>query len=116
MPFQLCFIVEERRAHVARVVTSRCNLSFDRDSVSSKMMIKLRDRVKLLRALAAHVLLNLVMRFHVIVEISDLSKRSAAVHLDAHERSFARMKSSVVVQVGDLCESFGAIDAKIIKD
>lgn len=94
---QLSFVVEERWTHVACVVASRCNLSFDCDSVCSEMMIKLRDCVKLLRALTAHVLLDFMMCLHVIVEIGNLSKGSTAIHLDANERPLARVKSSVVV-------------------
>lgn len=109
---ELRFIVEESRAEVASVLAARCNLHLDRDAMRAKMVIELRHRMELLRALTAHVLLDLVVRLHVIVEVRDLSKGSAAVHLDADEWSLAGMESSVIVEICDLRESFATVNAK----
>jgi hypothetical protein len=109
---ELRFIVEESRAEVASVLAARCNLHLDRDAMRAKMVIELRHRMELLRALTAHVLLDLVVRLHVVVEVRDLSKGSAAVHLDADEWSLAGMESSVIVEICDLRESFATVNAK----
>lgn len=74
VPLKLSFIVKERRTQIARILAARRDLSFYRDSVRAEMMIELRHRVELLRTLAAHVLLNLVVRFHVVVQVSDLGE------------------------------------------
>lgn len=83
MSLELGFIVEESRTQVAGVVAARCNLRLYRDAVRTEMVVQLGHCMKLLRTLTAHILLNLVMRLHVIVEIRDLSERSTAIHLDA---------------------------------
>lgn len=71
---KLSFIVKERRTQIASILAARRDLSLYRDPVRAEMMIELRHRVELFRTLAAHVLLNLVVRFHVVVQVSDLSE------------------------------------------
>lgn len=77
------------------------------------MMIELSYCVKVLRALTANVLLNLMMSLHMIVEIGNLSKRSSTIHFDADKRTFASMKSSVIIEIRDLCECFTTVDADV---
>jgi hypothetical protein len=109
---ELRLVVEERRTKVAGVFTARRNLHLDGDAMRAEMVIELRHRVELLRALTAHILLDLVVRLHVVVEVGNLSKGPSAVHLDADERSLASVKSSVVVEICDLRECLAAVVAK----
>lgn len=109
---ELTLVVEERRTQSARVFTPRRDLGLYRDPVSSKVVVELRDRVVLLWTLTAYVLLDLVVSFHVIVEIRDLSEGSPAVVLDADEGTLAGVETTVVVEVCDLRERFTAVDAE----
>lgn len=116
---ELRFIIEKSRTQVASIFTARCDLSLYRDSVRAEMVIQLCYRVKLLRTLTAHILLDLMVCLHVIIQVGDLSKGSAAIHLNAHKWTLAGVKSSVVVEICYLRECFAAVDAKrqgLIKD
>lgn len=115
MPLELRLVVEEAWTKIAGEVTARGDLSLDCDSMRPEVMVELRHRVELLRALTADVLLDFVVSLHVIVEVGDLSEGSTAVHLDADERTLASVQSSVVVKICDLSECFAAIVAKIIR-
>lgn len=115
MTFELRFIVEEAWAEVASKISSWGNLRLDGDAMRAKMMIELSHCVELLRALTTNVLLDLMVGFHMIVEVGNLSERSAAVHFDADEWSLARVKSSVIVEICDLSERFTAIVAKMFE-
>lgn len=112
VPLELSFVVEESRAEVAGELTARRDLRLHSDSMRPQVMIQLRDRVEFLRALTAHVLLNLMVSLHVIVQVGDLRKRPTAIHFDAYEWTFAGVESSVVVEVCDLRKRFAAVDAK----
>lgn len=109
---ELRLVVEERRTEIAGVLAARSNLHLDRDAMCAEVVVELRHRVKLSRTLTAHVLLDLVVRLHVIVEVGNLSKGSSAVVLDAHKRPLAGVESSVVVEIRDLRECFAAVVAK----
>lgn len=108
---ELSLVVEERRTQITSVFAARGDLGFDRDPMRSQMMVELGHSVELLRTLAAYVLLDLMMSFHVVVQVGYLGKRPAAVHLNANEWPFACVQSSVVVQVCYLRERFAAVDA-----
>lgn len=116
---ELRFVIEKSRAQVASIFAARCYLSLNRDSMRAEMMIQLCYRVKLLRTLAAHILLDLMVCLHVIVQVGDLGKGSAAVHFNAYKWTLAGVKSSMVVEICYLRECFAAVDAKrqgMIKD
>lgn len=80
-------------------------------AVHEQVLIERRDLREFLRALRADVLLDLVVRLHVIVEVGDLREGATARRLDADERPFAGVQSPVVVEVGDLRERFAAVAA-----
>lgn len=58
-------------------------------------------------------LLGFMVRFHVVVQVGHLSKRSTTVCLNANIGPFSGVKSSMVVQVRDLSECFTTIDTNV---
>lgn len=105
-------------------------------AVEQQMLVERRDLGEATRTLVAHVLLDLVVGLHVVVEVrhllgvaggfeiesvqctnsthaTNLGKRSAALRFDADERPFAGVQSSMVVQVGDLGERFATVGADV---
>ena len=109
---QLCLVIEESRTEITGEFTTRCNLRFYCDSMSAKMVVELRYCVEFLRTLTADILLDFVVGFHMIVEIGNLSEGTTAIRFYADKWAFARVESSVVVEVCDLCKSLSAVDAK----
>lgn len=114
--FKLSFFVEECWTHIANIFTAWSDLSLNCYPMRPQVMIKLRHSVKLFRTLTANVLLDLVVRFHVIIKVGNLGKGSTTVHFDADERSLACVKTAMIVEIGDLSERFAAVDAKIMTD
>lgn len=72
--FKLNLIVKECWTNVAAEISAWRNLSFHLNSMRAQMLIQLRDRMKFLRTMTAHVLLNFMVRLHVTVEICHLSE------------------------------------------
>lgn len=67
-----------------------------------QMLIERGDLSEFLRTLITTILLDFVVGFHVIVEISDLGKGATTFRFDANERTFARMQTPMIVEVGNL--------------
>lgn len=70
--------------------------------MTGHMQVQLADLDETRWTLIADELLHFVMRFHVIVEVCDLSKRSAAVVFIAYKRPFPGVQATMVIEIGDL--------------
>lgn len=104
-------VLRQMRLLLKRFVRAQRTRKAAHAAVHEQMLIERRDLREFLRALCAHVLLNLVVGFHVIVEIGDLSEGPTARRFDADERSFAGVQTPMVVEVGDLGERFATVAA-----
>lgn len=70
--------------------------------MTGHMQVQLADLDETRWTLIADELLHFVMRFHVIVEVCDLSERSTAVVFIAYKRSFTGVQATMVIEIGDL--------------